>query len=220
VAKLNLELATDGLCACGCGQPTRIAEKTSPRDGAVAGRPVRFLSGHNRRVSAKLNHEIAGEIRRRAATGERQREIAKAFGVTPPTINAIVHGRLYPDQPRPPRQATPARPRRPTPNATRILGVLSGRSSACSPLELAEITGLSRGRVGDALRVLRLKGVVERVGQYQETRYRMVRATAAPTAPRGDRPRALGLRAAWLREHASQLQGEDSPDQATEAAAL
>lgn len=30
-----------GLCQCGCGQPTRIAEQTDPRWGHVKGRPVR-----------------------------------------------------------------------------------------------------------------------------------------------------------------------------------
>lgn len=36
-----------GLCQCGCGAKTRLATKTSTRDGAVKGQPKRFVSGHN-----------------------------------------------------------------------------------------------------------------------------------------------------------------------------
>ncbi|MGL5910518.1 MAG: hypothetical protein ACRCZP_10995 [Phycicoccus sp.] len=36
-----------GLCECGCGQRTRIETRTDARFGAVAGRPRRFISGHN-----------------------------------------------------------------------------------------------------------------------------------------------------------------------------
>jgi hypothetical protein len=37
-------------CECGCGQPTAIAVQSSKRKGWVAGRPVRFVSGHNMRA--------------------------------------------------------------------------------------------------------------------------------------------------------------------------
>lgn len=36
------------LCQCGCGQPTRIAKRNSPRRGQVRGEPMAFLHGHNR----------------------------------------------------------------------------------------------------------------------------------------------------------------------------
>jgi hypothetical protein len=36
------------LCACGCGHPTRLATHTSKRYGHVAGRPLKFINGHNR----------------------------------------------------------------------------------------------------------------------------------------------------------------------------
>jgi hypothetical protein len=39
-----------GLCHCGCGQRTPIAQKTSRRDGHVIGQPIRFVSGHNARL--------------------------------------------------------------------------------------------------------------------------------------------------------------------------
>lgn len=35
-----------GTCECGCGLPTRIAQKTCRRNGDVKGRPRRFLAGH------------------------------------------------------------------------------------------------------------------------------------------------------------------------------
>jgi hypothetical protein len=38
------------LCACGCGQPTPIAEKTDARTGAVKGEPQRYVRGHNTRA--------------------------------------------------------------------------------------------------------------------------------------------------------------------------
>ena len=166
---------------------------------------------------AKLNPELAREIRRRAAQGERQKALAVAFNVTVPAISKVLRGDTYPDQPRPTRRPDPSTRR--SHSADSVLAVLQGRSSALSPAELVETTGLSRLSVGDALRTFRRSGLIERLGSGHETGYRMVRATpAAPTVPRGDRPRTLGLRAAWLREHSSQFQCGDSTDQVTEAA--
>lgn len=34
---------------CGCGQPTPLANKTSTRDNTVRGKPVRYLTGHQRK---------------------------------------------------------------------------------------------------------------------------------------------------------------------------
>ncbi len=39
----------NGLCECGCGQKTRIADKTARRNGWIKGQPLRFIHGHNRR---------------------------------------------------------------------------------------------------------------------------------------------------------------------------
>jgi hypothetical protein len=36
-------------CQCGCGQPTKIADRTSRRDGITLGQPLRFILGHNTR---------------------------------------------------------------------------------------------------------------------------------------------------------------------------
>jgi DNA-binding CsgD family transcriptional regulator len=167
---------------------------------------------------AKLNPELAREIRARAAAGERQLDIAKAFGVTPPTVCQVLKGNLYPDQPRPrpprPRQRTPARPRPLTPNATRVLAILKGRSSALSRQEVAETLGVSPEVAGNALRILWKRRLAERLGSGHETSYRVPQAPIIQVAPRGDRPRLLGLRAAWLREQQSQAGG----DQIAEAA--
>lgn len=35
-----------GYCHCGCGQRTKLAEKTNKRDGATKGQPFRFLPNH------------------------------------------------------------------------------------------------------------------------------------------------------------------------------
>ena len=38
-----------GLCQCGCGAPTALANKTARRYGHVKGEPVAYLKGHGRR---------------------------------------------------------------------------------------------------------------------------------------------------------------------------
>ena len=37
-------------CVCGCGQPAPIAKMTIRRRGHVAGQPLRFVRGHNKRL--------------------------------------------------------------------------------------------------------------------------------------------------------------------------
>lgn len=44
--------ARTGLCACGCGRPTRIAIRTQAGRGEYAGHPQRVLVGHNMRGRA------------------------------------------------------------------------------------------------------------------------------------------------------------------------
>lgn len=41
---------TPKLCECGCGEPTRISEKTRTNRGWVKGEPLRFINGHNMRI--------------------------------------------------------------------------------------------------------------------------------------------------------------------------
>jgi len=38
-----------GYCHCGCGQKTKIADATRPRDGWVKGEPLRYVMNHHRR---------------------------------------------------------------------------------------------------------------------------------------------------------------------------
>lgn len=35
-----------GLCQCGCGEATKLATRTRPHLGTVAGQPLRYLQGH------------------------------------------------------------------------------------------------------------------------------------------------------------------------------
>lgn len=37
----------DGYCECGCGGKTRIAKRSSTRDGMTKGQPLRFIAGHH-----------------------------------------------------------------------------------------------------------------------------------------------------------------------------
>jgi hypothetical protein len=37
------------LCQCGCGQPTKVAQKTALRNGHIKGQPLAFIHGHNSR---------------------------------------------------------------------------------------------------------------------------------------------------------------------------
>lgn len=39
-----------GYCHCGCGEKTNISRHNDLRDGAVKGKPMRYISGHNRRA--------------------------------------------------------------------------------------------------------------------------------------------------------------------------
>ncbi len=39
-----------GLCACGCGEPTRISKATVPKRGYLCGQPRRFRPGHHSRT--------------------------------------------------------------------------------------------------------------------------------------------------------------------------
>jgi hypothetical protein len=42
-------LLSEGYCACGCGQRTRIAKQSRCQLGHVKGEPVRFVIGHSTR---------------------------------------------------------------------------------------------------------------------------------------------------------------------------
>jgi hypothetical protein len=42
-----------GLCECGCGEATTIAQRTDHKRGWVKGKPIRFRKGHNHRKGFK-----------------------------------------------------------------------------------------------------------------------------------------------------------------------
>src|ERR1044072_3527104 len=39
-----------GLCQCGCGQPTRVSDRTAPSWNAIKGVPRRYIKGHGRKA--------------------------------------------------------------------------------------------------------------------------------------------------------------------------
>jgi hypothetical protein len=47
-----IDIATDlyGLCRCGCGQRTSIAEQSRHRLGHIKGQPLPYIKGHSARV--------------------------------------------------------------------------------------------------------------------------------------------------------------------------
>lgn len=53
---------TDGLCKCGCRNPTRIAPYSCKRDGWIKGEPIRFIKGHYFRLAPRgeQNHMWKG----------------------------------------------------------------------------------------------------------------------------------------------------------------
>jgi DNA-binding transcriptional ArsR family regulator len=98
----------------------------------------------------------------------------------------------------------------------RALALLKGRPVARSAREIAEVVGASQQTVAEALKALRRRGLVEKIRCGTETRYRMARAAAIggrAVSPilLGDRPRKLGLRAAWLRQHPPSAEAPDEP---------
>jgi hypothetical protein len=48
-----------GLCECGCGKPTSIASRNRKSKGQIKGKPLRFISGHNK--SRELNPNWKGK---------------------------------------------------------------------------------------------------------------------------------------------------------------
>lgn len=44
------------LCECGCGQPTKLSDRTRIRDGITKGQPLRFIAGHG---AHPRNHTLA-----------------------------------------------------------------------------------------------------------------------------------------------------------------
>ena len=47
ITKRDVGNIPDGICHCGCGEKTKIASKTSMRDGWIKGQPLKFVNHHN-----------------------------------------------------------------------------------------------------------------------------------------------------------------------------
>lgn len=47
------------LCECGCGQVTKLSDRTSTKRGVVKGKPLAFIKGHN---AAVLAFDLSGEV--------------------------------------------------------------------------------------------------------------------------------------------------------------
>ena len=93
----------------------------------------------------------------------------------------------------------------------RVLTLLKGRPVARSAHEIAEALGAAQQTVTEALKVLRRRGLVEKVGTGSRSRYRITGAAAIAGRTvmlTGNRPRLLGFRAAWLHEQRRIQQAE------------
>jgi hypothetical protein len=49
-----------GHCKCGCGQPTKIANKTRAMIGHIKGQPIPYINGHNRKKAERYRIEDRG----------------------------------------------------------------------------------------------------------------------------------------------------------------
>jgi hypothetical protein len=48
-----------GLCRCGCGQSTPLADRTSTERGWIKGQPINYIHGHNPRKALRLDQHLA-----------------------------------------------------------------------------------------------------------------------------------------------------------------
>ena len=91
---------TLGLCQCGCGQRTGIAQQNDRRFGWVKGQPVRFVRGHQNRGERHpaWKGDAAGYVSLHIYLGRRHpktgicEECGKPSGRTE---YALIHGREY-----------------------------------------------------------------------------------------------------------------------------
>jgi hypothetical protein len=66
----GLPIIGAALCACGCGQPTKLATRTSRRLGHVQGQPLRFVKGHH---AGRVIHGMSGTPEYKAWVNARNR---------------------------------------------------------------------------------------------------------------------------------------------------
>ena len=72
------------LCACGCGQPTKLAKLTSIKHGRKAGQPNKYLFGHAR-IRSGVNYVQGGD------DFEHRQIAAKALGKPLPPKAQVHH---------------------------------------------------------------------------------------------------------------------------------
>lgn len=80
-----------GLCACGCGQTTKLAPSTDSRRGWVKGAPMKFLLGHVGKMKAGTGKGYVSARRSKQARGYEHRLIAEAALGKPLPAGAQVH---------------------------------------------------------------------------------------------------------------------------------
>lgn len=61
--KKGLLLTGPGICACGCGQPTKVATRSNTKKGHVKGQPLEYVYGHHK-PSALLAKQRSRRTRR------------------------------------------------------------------------------------------------------------------------------------------------------------
>ena len=73
-----ITLGKIGLCACGCGQITKVAKKTASRRGHVKGQPLKYVHGHNILTSemqersriARVGHLVSTQTKRKISVAQ------------------------------------------------------------------------------------------------------------------------------------------------------
>lgn len=77
------------LCACGCGRPTKLADRTSKALGWKKGEPIKFVKGHNAALRRRHDPNGSWEIR--------DCGFKTPCWVWTGALNADEYGRLYID---------------------------------------------------------------------------------------------------------------------------
>jgi HNH endonuclease len=70
---------THGLCACGCGERTRIARQNHTTLGWIKGEPIRFVNGHHNRMPECIAKANEGKKHRGPHSSEHKAKIGAAL---------------------------------------------------------------------------------------------------------------------------------------------
>jgi hypothetical protein len=89
-----------GLCKCGCGEKTKIADRTRSRSNHKMGVPVFFIAGHERYSTEsgrgiQLDENLVLRMRRDHRDGMTFREIGLKYGKRKATVMDAVNGRTW-----------------------------------------------------------------------------------------------------------------------------